>query len=145
MERFLGLADLAHFQINKVQLRAWLWASLRGQAFSVPHKTKLWALGTQGHTRLPKKLPSAHAAGQILISQISWVCTRWTGLRNGVFPFKSVNKDVTVISDSCHQEWWACESEEAQEGCWPQIGEVHVKGITSVSPDSCISSYKEKH
>ena len=81
-----------------------------------------------------------------LISQDSlWVCTWWTVLRNGVFPSRSVNKDVTVISDSCHQEWWACESEEAQEGGWPQIDEVHVKGITSVSPDSCIFSYKEKH
>ena len=27
---------------------------------------------------------------------------------------------------------------------WPQIAEVHIKGMISVSPDSCIFLYKEK-
>ena len=27
---------------------------------------------------------------------------------------------------------------------WPQITEVHIKGVISVSPDSCIFPYKEK-
>ena len=30
-------------------------------------------------------------------------------------------------------------------GCWPQIAEMHVKGMISVSPDSCIFPYIEKH
>ena len=28
---------------------------------------------------------------------------------------------------------------------WPQIAEVHIKGMISVSPDSCIFPYLEKH
>ena len=28
---------------------------------------------------------------------------------------------------------------------WPQIAETHIKGIISVSPDSCIFPYIEKH
>ena len=102
MERFLGLAqsaDLAHFQINKVQLRAWLWASLRGQAFSVPHKTKFWALGTQGHTCLPKKLPSAHAAGQIDLS----------GFPLSLHPMNCPEKwsiSLQISKQGCHSHQW---------------------------------------
>ena len=28
---------------------------------------------------------------------------------------------------------------------WPQVTEVHIKGIISMSPDSCIFPFKEKH
>ena len=30
-------------------------------------------------------------------------------------------------------------------GYWPQIAETHIKGMISVSPDSCIFPYVEKH
>ena len=31
------------------------------------------------------------------------------------------------------------------KGQWPQTAEVHVKGMTSVSPDTCIFPYIVKH
>ena len=36
--------------------------------------------------------------------------------------------------------------EETQDvsGYWPQMAEVHIKGMISVSPDSCILPYIEK-
>ena len=30
-------------------------------------------------------------------------------------------------------------------GYWPQIAEMHMKEMISVSPDSCIFAYTEKH
>ena len=95
-------------------------------------------------------------------------------LRNAIFPAISVNKDVTVISDCSNHEWWAGMPKYTQEGkeylpfsshqiaatpCseawgnsgygntgyWPQIAEVHNKGMISVTPDTCIFPYTEKH
>ena len=88
------------------------------------------------------------------------------GVRNGVFPAISVNNNLTDISNYSPPTW-ASEPEETLEGkeyqpssshqtaatpyseswgnsgCentryWPQIAEVHIKGMISVSPDSCI-------
>jgi len=93
--------------------------------------------------------------------------TKWLLLRNGVFPATSVNKDVTVISDY-NPPMWALralrkentchlltirlqplpmvspkEAHDANEntGYWPQIAKMHIKGMISVSPDSCIFPY----
>ena len=35
-------------------------------------------------------------------------------------------------------------SERENTRYWPQIAEVHIKGMMSVSPDSCIFPYVEK-
>ena len=80
-------------------------------------------------------------------------------LRNGVFPAISISKDVTVISDSSHPGqpgrkiilaagqplgcscslWWALRKNRI----WPQIAEMHMKRMISVSPDACIFWYVE--
>ena len=84
-------------------------------------------------------------------------------LGNGVFPAISVNKDVTVIRDSGppNVNFWAPRAPRKNNTCnpaavpcgwalrenagyWPQIAEMHMKGMISVSPDSCIFSYIEK-
>ena len=88
------------------------------------------------------------------------------GVRNGVFPAISVNNTLTDISNYSPPTW-ASEPEETLEGkeyqpssshqtaatpyseswgnsaCkntryWPQIAEVHIKAMISVSPDSYI-------
>ena len=91
-------------------------------------------------------------------------------VRKGLFPAISVNKDVTVISDSSPPPW-VPDPKGTQEGevlrllpadcshsllralsnsgCerkryWPQIAETGVKGMISVNPDSCIFPYMEK-
>ena len=100
-------------------------------------------------------------------------------MRNGVFPAISVNKYVTVISDTCPQKCKFLSPRHNQEGeqylpnmaairlqplpmvsteelkllkkkkkkktgNWPQIAEMHMKEVISVSPDSCIFPYIEK-
>jgi len=37
----------------------------------------------------------------------------------------------------------AVKNQEA--GCWPQVAEMRKKGMISVSPDTCIFPYIEKH
>ena len=98
---------------------------------------------------------------------LSLVLSKWMVLRNIIFPAISVNKDVTVISElmslegtqkeksACHlaatrlQPLLMVSRKEAQDvkstEYWPQIAETHIKGIISVSPDSCIFPYIEKH
>ena len=93
-------------------------------------------------------------------------------LRKQIFPAISVNKDVTVIRDyipQCdlvgpegaqeeeyllsinigHQtattpygEPWG--TQDVKTEYWLQIGDVHIKGMISVSPDSCIFPYIEE-
>ena len=41
-------------------------------------------------------------------------------------------------------ELWGTQEEVKNAGCWPQIAEVHMKGILSVGPDSCILPNTEK-
>ena len=36
------------------------------------------------------------------------------------------------------------ETQDVKTGYWPQIAEVYIKGMISVSPDSCIFPYMEK-
>ena len=38
-----------------------------------------------------------------------------------------------------------CSQPHPPQPHWPQIAEVHIKGMISVSPDSCIFPYTEKH
>ena len=95
-------------------------------------------------------------------------------LINETFPAIPVNKDVTIISSCSHRGWWAGEpwgnsrrkeympfgSHQAAvtphgepwgdsrcetSGNWPQIAEVHITRTSSLSPDSCIFPYIEKH
>ena len=86
----------------------------------------------------------------------------------GIFPAISVHKDVAVISDFSPATW-AWETQERQEylpsssqpaatpysepwgnsewgniAYWPQLGEVHIKGMISVSPKLLASSHTEK-
>ena len=89
-----------------------------------------------------------------------------------VFAAVSVNKDVTVIaiaalpcellspkgiqeereyllsnSQDCSRSLWWDQGKEGQDvktGYWPQIGEMRMKGMVSVSPDSCILPYIKK-
>ena len=37
------------------------------------------------------------------------------------------------------------ETQDVKTGYWSRIGEVRMKGMIPVSPDSCIYTYKEKH
>jgi len=90
-------------------------------------------------------------------------------LRNGMLSAIPVNKDATVTTmdgewvssegtqegkNTCHlaavrlQPLPAASLEETQgvkKEYWPQIAEVRIRGMISVSPDSCIFSYIEKH
>ena len=72
----------------------------------------------------------------------------WTKRRNWeieyCLPYQKT-KDVTVISDCSHYQRWAGEP-RGNSGCentgyWPQITEVHIKGMISVNPNSCIFPY----
>ena len=94
-------------------------------------------------------------------------------LKNGVFAAILVKKNVLVTRDCSHHGWWAgvpWESSGRKEclpsssdqtaptpysepwgssgcentGSWPQIAEIHTKGMISVSPDSCIFPHIEK-
>ena len=87
-------------------------------------------------------------------------------VRNGVFPAVSLKKDATAISSSGlpNVNFWAQEEEcvlcrshqplptvgtedswdVKNTVYWPQIAEMHTKGIISASPDSCIFPFKEK-
>ena len=96
--------------------------------------------------------------------------TNWATM----FPAISVNKDVTIINDfslpnvkfwavrAPRKEWNTCppgvirlqplprvSTEELRmwknPGYWPQIAEMHMKGMISVSPDSWIFPYIEKN
>ena len=42
--------------------------------------------------------------------------------------------------------WWAQGSSGCGKniGCWPRIAEMHMKGVGSGSPDSCIFLYMEE-
>ena len=97
-----------------------------------------------------------------------------SSLRNRVFPAILVNKDVTVTSNCSHHGCWAGEpwgssgrkehlpssshqtaaalhgeswghSGWENTGYWLQVAEVCIKGMTSVSSDSSILPYIEKH
>ena len=93
-------------------------------------------------------------------------------LRNGLFPAISVNTDVTATRD-CKPPMWAGEPPGLRKentcdpggirlqslhtvspcgaqmwtstGEQPRIAEGHMKGMISLSPDSCIFPYTEKH
>ena len=91
-------------------------------------------------------------------------------LRNAIFAFIFINKDVTVIMvfnspyvnswvlralrkktwhqppwGCSHALWWAQRKPRMWEtGYWPQIAEMHMKGMISVSLDYCIFPYIEK-
>ena len=91
-----------------------------------------------------------------------------------VFPAISVNKDVTIINDFSlpNVKFWAVRAPRKERntcppgvirlqplprvsteelrmwknpGYWPQIAEMHMKGMISVSPDSWIFPYIEKN
>ena len=77
-----------------------------------------------------------------------------------VFPAISVNKDVITISNSGppNANFWAPRQPRKSSTCyldsslswalkkhWSQIAEMHMKGMISVSPHSCIFSHTEKH
>ena len=91
-----------------------------------------------------------------------------------IFPAVSVNKDVTIISDFSlpNVKFWTVRAPRKERntyppgdirlqplptvsteelgmwknpGYWPQIAEMHMKEMISVSPDSCIFAYTEKH
>ena len=48
-------------------------------------------------------------------------------------------------SDYRHFLWWALRSSGYENiGSGPQIAEIHIKGMISVSPDSCIFPHTEK-
>ena len=90
-------------------------------------------------------------------------------LRNGILSAISVNKDATVTTmdgewvssegtqegkNTCHlaavrlQLLPAANLEETQgvkKGYWPQTAEARIRGMISVSPDSSILPYIEKH
>ena len=100
---------------------------------------------------------------------VSWEC------ENEILPSILVNKDVTVISDCSPSVWtgesWGIQEEreylpssshqtaatpdgeprgkEAQDvktqDTWPQIAEVHTKGMSLVSPDPCIFPIHIEH
>ena len=88
-------------------------------------------------------------------------------MRNGVFPAMSVNKDVTVISDSSppghsgrkrisaksgsheavatpYGEHRGTQDVKKTQDTDPRIAEMHMKGMISVSPDSCIFMKRRK-
>ena len=90
-------------------------------------------------------------------------------LRNGILSAISVNKDAAVTTmdgewvssegtqegkNTCHlaavrlQLLPAANLEETQgvkKGYWPQTAEARIRGMISVSPDSSILPYIEKH
>ena len=86
-------------------------------------------------------------------------------LRTGIFPVISINKDGTVIRIPAPQGTQEGEESLPSEairlqplptgspeelgvkntGYWPQRAEMHMKGVTSVSPNPCIFPYIEKH
>ena len=112
---------------------------------------------------------------QILVMKylpnIGHISYNWEGLRNGVSPAISINKDITAVSDSGPPDvtCWACSvlrktntvdlapirlpllptvskeqgCEEIKSGCWLWLAEMHMKGIVSVSP-SLASSNTQK-
>ena len=91
----------------------------------------------------------------------------FTHVRNGVFPAMSVNKEVTVISDSSppghsgrkrisaksgsheavatpYGEHRGTQDVKKTQDTDPRIAEMHMKGMISVSPDSCIFMKRRK-
>ena len=86
-------------------------------------------------------------------------------LRTGIFPVISIKKDGTVIWIPAPQgtqegeEFLPSEAIRLQPlptgspeelgvkntGYWSQRTEMHMKGVTSVSPNPCIFPYIEKH
>ena len=56
------------------------------------------------------------------------------------------NAPFTPEQIAAFRKWLAIEREKGCEntGYWPQRAEVHIKGMTSVSPDSCIFPSKEQ-
>ena len=56
-------------------------------------------------------------------------------------------KDIAAIKPSHYSRWdgapWGNSGWE-NTGCWPQIAKSHIKGVRSLSPDSCTFPYKEK-
>ena len=63
--------------------------------------------------------------------------------------FKGTQKGVEYLQSSGHQAVATPYGEPQQssgyEKHWPQIDEIHMKGMISLSSVSCIFSYVEKH
>ena len=54
--------------------------------------------------------------------------------------------EILQTSECSHSLWWAPRKLRMwKTGYWPRIAEMHMKGMVSVSPDSCIFPYIEKH
>ena len=49
-----------------------------------------------------------------------------------------------AVSHCSHPDGVPEEAQEEQAGCWPQIAEVHNKGVISVNSASCIFPCLEK-
>ena len=109
-----------------------------------------------------------NGSGEILSSIWNWIHQSWMTLdmlRTGIFPVISINKDGTVIRIPAPQGTQEGEESLPSEairlqplptgspeelgvkntGYWSQRTEMHMKGVTSVSPNPCIFPYREKH
>ena len=109
-----------------------------------------------------------NGSGEILSSIWNWIHQSWMTLqmlRTGIFPVISIKKDGTVIWIPAPQGTQEGEESLPSEairlqplptgspeelgvkntGYWSQRTEMHMKGVTSVSPNPCIFPYIEKH
>ena len=109
-----------------------------------------------------------NGCGEILSGIWNWIHQSRTALeklRTGIFPVILINKDATVVRIPALQGTQEGEESLPSEavrlqplptgspeelcvknsGSWPQRAEMHMKRMTSVSPDSCIFPYIEKH
>ena len=91
---------------------------------------------------------------QVIVHSIAKSRTRlsdWSDLNMSCWALRTTRKEKKM----CYLAGISLESlptvspKEAQDGkntvYWPQITEMHVKGMISVSPDSCIFSFIQKH
>ena len=73
-----------------------------------------------------------------------------TSLGEPVIPEGTQEGNKDYLTSSSHQAAATPEAElRGNSGCeitgyWPQIAEVHIRGMISVNPDSCILSCIEK-
>ena len=84
----------------------------------------------------------------VTVHLLWWAECLWP-LWNGVFPAISINKDITAIRDS-KREFLSLRASRKNNVCYlaaishsPRL-EMHMKGMISVKPDSCIFLYTEK-
>ena len=117
--------------------RIW-WAAVHGVAQSW---TWLKRLSTHAPSSLFQYLLSGagtwiQQSPQLVFVNEKYVCHQ----------FKKKKKDTAAIKPSCYShpcgKPWGNSGWE-NTGYWPQVAEVPIKGIISVSPDSCIFSYIE--